>query len=310
MERPMVFVLGAGASMPYGYPSGRGLVENIISPSPDIRFFTNHADFQAFQKRLTNSQAPSVDTFLGRDSKGTFEQVGKLAIAETLLHCESYSRLFRDKTDDDWYPFVFNTMLAKIRRLEEVRHLPLSFVTFNYDRSLEQFIYVYLTSNFPDSTPEEVATVVADIPIVHVYGWLGPLDWQEPFGRPYGEQATLDSVLMANAAKRIAILHQSKDDSPEFATARELFETAHSIWLLGFGYHPENMSRLRLPFDRLLNNGQRTDFHIFGTVYGKTAAETSEVVAGSGSGHWKLGSGGHKITDALRNNALFLECMR
>jgi hypothetical protein len=311
MDGPLVFILGAGASMPYGYPSGRGLVENIISLPPGIQFVIDDRDFESFQKRLTDSKAPSVDTFLGRDSKGTFERVGKLAIAETLLRCESHSRLFRDNTSDDWYPFVFNTLLANVRHLEQVRQLPISFVTFNYDRSLEQFLYVYLGSNFPDNTPEEVATVISGIPIIHVYGWLGPLDWQANYGRSYGSHSTLDTIHLANAAEGITILHQGKDDSAEFQQVRELCAKANSIFTLGFGYHPDNMRRLKLPFERLtiVEPGRANiRFHMCGTVYQKTAAEIGVLNSLHGHGNWVLIDA--DITNALRRHQGFLTFAR
>ena len=33
--------------------------------------------------------------------------------------------------------------------------------------------------------------------------------------------------------------------------ATRLMEKANAILFLGFGYHPENMARLKVPFDRL-----------------------------------------------------------
>jgi hypothetical protein len=312
MQR-MVFVLGAGASHPYGYPLGKDLVWTIATGSlPAESCLTNRNDYKWFKSNLANSKAGSVDVFLGRDSQQKFLEVGKLAIAEHLIVKEHHRALFYNpKNDDDWLGYLFNTLTAGIRELRHVRQLPISFVTFNYDRSLEYFLFHYLASNFPDNNTIDVAAVIRDIPIIHVYGSLGPLEWQAEGGREYAH--TINPGIVAKAAAGITIMHEGKDDSPEFERAHDLFASAHCIWLLGFGYHPENMRRLRLPFDQLSQPNPatgRNEFSIIGTVYGMTEAEAAGVVAGSGCDKWQVANVAYKITDALRNSSAFLKRVR
>src|SRR5437660_495858 len=106
-------VLGAGASMPYGYPSGYDLVSNIISlvsldnPKPRIAD-THFADETRamgipsehaidFAKTLRDAFPPSIDYFLFHNPQ--YLDVGKLAIAQRIIRHENKNSLF-DRTDE------------------------------------------------------------------------------------------------------------------------------------------------------------------------------------------------------------------
>jgi hypothetical protein len=70
MKGPLVFVLGAGASKPYGYPTAQELVERIAFDEPgDNSPLSTRDEFRELQKNLATSKTPSVDMFLGRDSQ-------------------------------------------------------------------------------------------------------------------------------------------------------------------------------------------------------------------------------------------------
>jgi hypothetical protein len=116
----MVFVLGAGASKPYGYPLGKDLVWNIAADSLPAESCLDKPPhihrYRAFKDNLANSKAPSVDTYLARDSLRRFETVGKLAIAENLILKENHFAMFHNRNiDDDWLGYLFNELTAGIR---------------------------------------------------------------------------------------------------------------------------------------------------------------------------------------------------
>jgi len=56
--------------------------------------------------------------------------------------------------------------------LEEFAENRVSFVTFNYDRSVEQFLFTSLKNTFgrPDGNTSQV---LQKVPIVHLHGRLG-----------------------------------------------------------------------------------------------------------------------------------------
>jgi hypothetical protein len=61
---PTVFILGAGASIPYGFPSGLDLVDMICGPAGDrkyIQFGVDQATAESFITALRQSDQQSVD---------------------------------------------------------------------------------------------------------------------------------------------------------------------------------------------------------------------------------------------------------
>ncbi|HSU53786.1 MAG TPA: hypothetical protein VLT36_06985, partial [Candidatus Dormibacteraeota bacterium] len=75
IETPTVLILGAGASIPYGFPSGKELVGKVVGGlnSTTTEFFQalracniapNPQDLSKFSEALLFSQRLSVDAFL------------------------------------------------------------------------------------------------------------------------------------------------------------------------------------------------------------------------------------------------------
>jgi hypothetical protein len=103
-------------------------------------------------------------------------------------------------------------------------------------------------------------------------------------------------------------MHEGDNNSAQFERAQELFAKAYSIWILGFGYHPENMRRLNLPFDRLQQSQNRV--YIVGTAYNMTTAEADTIRLVYGNARWPMADVRHKITEALRNDGNFQKWVR
>ena len=112
ITKPTVLILGAGASMPYGFPSGEELVMTIDKnlnprklgshPNPDwIAILKNFGilekDIHTFRQELLYSRL-SIDSFLGHQPK--FLKVGKLAITLSLIQYENENNLFPDINKD------------------------------------------------------------------------------------------------------------------------------------------------------------------------------------------------------------------
>jgi len=97
IKNKTVLVLGAGASMPYGFPSGQGLVDIICdSDNPSKKLVAEGAvvapnEVSSFVNALSEADPESIDVFLGNNPE--FEKVGKAAIAATLLPRERESEL-------------------------------------------------------------------------------------------------------------------------------------------------------------------------------------------------------------------------
>jgi hypothetical protein len=296
----MVFVLGAGASKPYGYPTAEELVEQIaFDQCADQSPLKKHKKFKLLQENLAHSKARSVDIFLGRDSQRDFQEVGLWTIAEKLIQCERKGNVFgRTRPSrhpdapprDDWYAYLFNTLTAKCQKLDDVASLPIAFITFNYDRSLEFFIKHYLRSNFPAANKgREVEDLVAGMKITHVYGRMDKFGWEAgEGGRSY--EPTITREIVETAARKIRVVHEGDEDERAFQHAHQWLDIAQSVWILGFGYHPDNMRRLKLPFPRLQhfrNQSAGAHYHIYGTTYGLTNEEigVSLLILGARTGN-------------------------
>jgi len=180
-----------------------------------------------------------------------------------LIPYENESRLVSRDKQANWYEYLFNKMDTGWDKFGENK---LSIVTFNYDRSLEHFLFKALRHSYGKGE-EDTATILRNIPIIHVYGQLGQLPYLAGTGRPYSQDVSPEVV--AQCVSEIRIVHESADDAT-FSAAHGLLTSAQKICFLGFGYHFDNLQRLRL--DRL---PEQTI--IFGSALGFGAAELQAV---------------------------------
>jgi len=96
---PTVLVLGAGASIHLGYPSGRGLLVKIMDDvlpekgkyystfRPSLPSTIDQSFITEFSNALYFSGMGSIDASC--EGRPEFDVIGKLAIATVLLACES-----------------------------------------------------------------------------------------------------------------------------------------------------------------------------------------------------------------------------
>ncbi|MCP4256897.1 MAG: hypothetical protein GY774_05130 [Planctomycetes bacterium] len=260
-----VLVLGAGASMPYGFPSGQGLVD-IICDSDNVfkNLVSNGAlvpprEVSTFINALSESDSESIDVFLGNNPE--FEKVGKAAIAATLLPRERESELVskwrelrlkgdKSKLGGHWYKYLSNLLLSDTS-FEDFDPSKLSVVTFNYDRSLEHYLFSRLRASFYGKSLEEYAEKANRIKIIHIYGQLGFLKWQKSGGQKidFGMGSKVDEpkrvLSIRNALQCIRTMGENFDENDaDIKCARTLLSGAQNIYILGFGYHPISLKIL------------------------------------------------------------------
>jgi hypothetical protein len=255
-QSPTVLILGAGASAPYGFPIGRGLIEQVedlarsladpkgpaisphlakLQPLFSATGFTSE-DAAAFHGDLVASQCASIDSFLEYQS-GRTQQVGKLLIAAAIAFCEKWDQLLRPRTPSgeriaSWYEEVFERVH---RRLHANDPMGLVFVTFNYDRSLETLLQRALTARGLPSG--EAKARIDNAPILHVHGRLASRE----YGSPPEDLSTLGSKIQI-------ITDDISDTEPVLRRARKLIGAAPRLVFLGFGYDRRNLERI-LPSD-------------------------------------------------------------
>ena len=272
-----VLVLGAGASVPYGYPAGLGLWQEITewtggagqSISRALRDANDgDEEISRFHDALFQSGDMSVDAFLG--TRTAFEKIGKRAIAAALLGHESVGTLFSESPPNQgrWYKHLYREMVGPA--LGDFGKNKIAFITFNYDRSLEQFLYVSLKNKY-GGDQEKCREALEGIRIVHVHGRLALLPWESKEGFEYDGTVTPDKI--RQSADSIKIIPEVADDAESFSDAHDLLKTAERVYFIGFGYEEANIRRLGL--GHLPREGVRA---LAGTSHGLTEKERENAL--------------------------------
>jgi len=258
IQEKTVLILGAGASKPYDFPLGGELLDEVkggISKESANLFRRlkelNHAPsfIENFYDNLVYADPLSIDAFL--EHRDEFLPIGKLAIAYCLIPRENKDLLFKrgKGLGPSWYQYLFNKLKASSP--DEFGNNQLAIITFNYDRSIEYYLFTVLQHTYKLSD-EKCANILERIPIIHVHGSLGLMPWQGKPSRPYGplkfnaHGAFITNDELLNASKQIMVISEDIDTSPEFDIAYEEMENATKIIFLGFGYHEMNLKRLRI----------------------------------------------------------------
>lgn len=267
---PTVFVLGAGASQPFGFPAAVTLVDRIIENLNDDKKCAEifnaipgatANDVYRFKDQLFKSSKFSVDAFL--EHRPEFIEIGKYAIAQVLIRSEIDNSLF---SNGNWYRYLYNKLNTSF---EDFGKNEVSVITFNYDRSFEHFLFTALKNSYGESD-DNCTEVLNKIKIIHVHGQLGCLPWQSKTkSRKYSYNGRYTDSELDIAASEIRIIHEDIDidNDPPFRNAQDLLSKATRVYFLGFGYDKTNISRLRLPKGKSM----------CGTAYMLEQAETNTI---------------------------------
>lgn len=264
-----VYVLGAGASQPFGYPLGVGLYHEVLEHFAPGGAYRTHLlnttkfverDIDHFLAALSRSGNTSVDAFLER-RHAEFLEIGKAAMAISLMLKENEATLWRQP---NWMLNLYGLMRSET--FEEFGENEVSFITFNYDRSLEHFLCTSLSNDFGRSI-SDCADVLASIPIVHLHGRLGYLPWQSKQARAYGD-TSIDIRAVDLCVREMRVVHEDiTDRDKDFTEAKSLLSEAKRLYLMGFCFGKKNVERIDL---------RSLAPDIFsGTAYGLTAREVA-----------------------------------
>jgi hypothetical protein len=298
LAKHTVLVLGAGASMPFGFPSGEKLVSRILTILEDeapkaplqlIRRALGSDQLQvplgktprapelgdpvaSFREGLFYSGRQSIDMFLEHNPE--FLTIGKMAIAAALVPLENPDRLF--SAGSNWYKTLFNYLNT---RFEEFAKNPLAILTYNYDRSLEQFLITALRYSYQGMKTERARCweQLSALPIVHLHGALGRLSQGEPGApgeheRDYRPQLTNRDLMVC--AQTIQVISEGGSSQPEYQAAHDHLRAAEVICFLGFGWDRTNLARLQVN----TSENWQPERARYGTAYGKGDAEREAIM--------------------------------
>jgi hypothetical protein len=203
-----------------------------------------------FFNDFSHSATYSIDKFLER--RPDHIELGKLLIANILRQKEQAHYLHIGLTDTNWYAELVNRLDLNP---DNINSLKLSFITFNYDRSLEYFLFYLLKNKTTDA--QKAHEAFKKLGIIHVYGGFGNFPWDEG-GIPYNQNVTPE--IIKRFANGIKIMSDERD-TIELGMAKALIDRADYICFIGFGYDENNLKRLGIS-RRIMEEGK-----FFGTAF-------------------------------------------
>jgi hypothetical protein len=256
LNHKTVFVLGAGASTPYDFPSGAAmLAEAKQLTREDIRRYTNdflHREQQSqLLEALADTQEESLDSML-ETQPALLQAAGKMIIARRVLTAESN---LRGPSLRDWFSYLFSRMAEGIAGrgvagLQDfLNRNNIVFVTYNYDRLVEHKLMAGLHAKY-GANQDQWKDVTGRI--IHLHGSVGDIypstrciPWGADFGNDKGIEFNINAVL-SWSEQSIRIVHEPKPDADEFKRARGVLNQAERVFFLGFGFGRTNVDRLDL----------------------------------------------------------------
>jgi len=250
IDKKTVFVLGAGASCPYGYPSGARLRELICFDGGFRHSYFNYLgrsqfgqsttdtkrkEVQQFIKVFGDSHLKSIDVFMANNPK--LAPVGKYIVAYEMLRAEERSCFAEDAKRRQEH-------LKDCQRSPDKRRYLWSTAGFEggdwyfyiYNRLVEGLVGENALPNFSDGN---LAFVTFN------------------YDRSL-EKFFYDSL-------------RNSYQNPELIEAQDILKHADEIFFLGFGYAEENMKVLGLP------GTIPPKCRVYGTAFNLTGEEAERI---------------------------------
>jgi len=269
-----VFVIGAGASQEVKFPVGQELanelgirlklqidwgevrkgdreigaaLQRLVADEP--RWKQNNFIGSARELSEAMEMAVSIDNFL--EAHADDEELvllGKLGIASVIIDKERHCPLAPRNEGREAFSLqlVAATWLVSLGQLltlgvpvGRAEHVldNVSFITFNYDRSLEVFLARALAVYYR-MRPEEAAALVENAAILHPYGSLGAISGASPRLAFAPREGKYD---LYEVSQRIRTFSENVDDQKFLSAVRTKIQDAEQVVFLGFGYHDQNM---------------------------------------------------------------------
>jgi hypothetical protein len=313
---PTVFILGAGASWHYGYPTGEMLVKKVIEKAeiaaqffkwsaegangnfPKIllettknqdwrqRWMALHDQCERLRLGLQQVNPLVIDYYLGWNAD--LQEIGRVLIAWVILECEEQSRGVNinqpavagrrtpmTESRDDWCRFIIHQLAIHCQTSGDLLRNKVSFVTFNYDVSLEVTLKTGLQHIQMFDEPD-VEKFLDGSRIVHIYGKVRDLRSvraQVKWSNTNPNRATiidfcelLNVVYSASQGIRVIDPHDKGANAQDLTIAQSQIHAARRVFILGYGFDEHNSERLGLREAMKLDSQKTAAFTNFGDI--------------------------------------------
>lgn len=304
-EEPTVIVLGAGASFEAGFPLGSGLLGRISSSALSLteQFLSSEASklYWEIMSNVPNSerneywpkiqeklkkivraaqQAVSIDELVADfDDDDELQKLAKLLItyhislSETNNNVFGYSNGFRQKFDPSNFSNTFYYYLFRILKSDVSQNSlssifnNVSFINFNYDRSLEKYLVDAISEHWGQDL-DETHRLVSELEVFRPYGSLGKLPWQSG-DAPEVDFGLLPENHLLRTSTGIRTIHELTSEDVYLQPAKERLRSACNIVFLGCAYHTRNL--------QILSCLVRPDVKIYGTTFGLSSPDIAKA---------------------------------
>lgn len=274
---PVTFIVGAGASKPYGLPLGKDLLRIARQATPSNELFqlllaagVNVTVLNNVLEDLRRHSAESIDEYMvTRRGKADVDKVCRLLIAGGLgIRLAELGDSHAPPAEEDWLAYVGAELRHGAGTFAECAGVNrVQFVTFNFDSVIEDRLARSLAS-FLDFDAARLAQVV---PVHHVHGRLPApprLPITDNSAHLLFRREWLDWIHSAANSVNVIV-----DDihADVLMQARSAISSAAIVCFLGFSYHSTNVQRL-LPVTG-------TDRDVYGTTVGLEDGERARFRA-------------------------------
>ena len=292
-----VFVIGAGASKDLKIPLGLELRNDIsaflrklelddfgqvkgppvllkairerIMPVTGTDYFRVHHAAHHIARNIPFAR--SIDDFIDHFSNDLdIEILGKIAICYCILHAEAKSSLLLREAsedinheimdrDDVWLKQLWYMMRDGVRVNRPADLFKnITFIIFNYDRTVEVFLYFALQKMFGLSQLDAIHWV-NNAPIIHPYGLVSPIG-----GSPSDWGFGIDNSMapLGRLSLNIRTYSESEQDPQVVGAIQQSLSDAVNVVFLGFAFHPQNMELLDI------SELDGTNVNVMGTAIG------------------------------------------
>jgi hypothetical protein len=271
-SQPIVFVIGAGASAEFKMPVGAELKKRIaqtlnFTKGPhggDVRFYqliasrfpaSSHVKAAAELSRIIG-QFDSIDEALNWFSDPDLIDIGKSAIVWEILKAERASQLYnpdnpnfipRASSNEAWIEQFLSMAVSAVKK-DNVWDVfsNVKFINFNYDRTLEHYLYSELQHKF-ELSELDATRAISQLQIIRPYGVVGPLPWQkEQINRvAFGCDLSNDFDQLWDITERVRTYTEQIITTELHDSVTQAIDNAKQVVFLGFWYHQQNMRLIR-----------------------------------------------------------------
>lgn len=199
-----------------------------------------------------NYNPVSIDAFL-RDNY-SHRVAGKIMIIYSLLKCEITSLLH----DDNWYSYLFNDISSGCNKPEDILENKLTILTFNYDVSLDYYLYnslINTESLQKNNTAYDYINALKNNYIKHLYGQVYD---NENILKNYGTlhmrfeniQTNMRRFVTAVQNKNnIKLINDERNSISSSCDIQKIIQQSNEIIIIGFSFDRDNLDILGFPYE-------------------------------------------------------------